>query len=342
MEIRYGACPTNWLRDAHARVTGDEPFPRRQTADGVDERIERARDALKPLYPDQLAPGPVTNEAFGELVDIALGVYSSKVEVNDPELRAICNAGEGQMEAFYARQALEYLESEPGALESIRERAAQKNPAGEREWKIELLRALYSPPGKPAYPYLDNYVKMVEQAEGPMVEALGPSSLTFAGSGPMDLTADLMLVHHPELHLNELDRDASAVELSRRLSAYKEELGIIPAGSKTILQRDLGEGLKGIPTDVLFIAAAIPGPVRSAVLQGLKDVDAVIMRDSRGLAGGLLYEPLEVEGMEVLYQAHPVQHFLNGDVSIEGDPKNIWPVSGEIVNSTIALKPPTS
>ncbi len=365
------SCPTNWLRDNYRQTTGETNYPDRLdlTAEKMALEISQCHQELSQL--ETLAPGPVTDRCFSRLVELSFGIYPPGVRELalaslEPglgqELIDLCQLGESEMEKSYSRKAAEWFRQDPeGAVSEVRRRALEVvgEEAEPRRLAIELLRQIYSPPGHKPFPYLDNYVDMVMQAEAPIASKLlsgKAPNLTFTGSGAMDLTADLMLIElgstHPNLTVTEVDLDGEALELAQALTAFKEAAGAVPPGRKRFVEGDAAafrytnqvqrEG--EIQTDLLFLAAALPTDVRNSILAQLsrdgQPVQGLMVRDSPGLTGQLLYPPTDLEALEQagyqpVHQAHPIHQLLNGEVILWPGEGSLAPVSHEIVNSTI-------
>ena len=327
------------------------------------------------IDPDAIATGSLKaiSTAFktiGGPIGLAL-MHSITGPGGDAVMQKIFNAGEASNEKLHARKALDFVEQGgEQALNDIKSRALKRAPKGEgKEYRMALLQELYSPPGKPFHKF-DRYKIMMEQGEAPVARSLLanadkslPKSLSFPGSGSLPLTVDLLSIElsedYPQVRTNLIDIDPEAVEISRRMLTVKEELGIQPPGSQKIYEGDAsafqyrtGEARseKEISTDILFLAAALPTEVTASVVRSATDhkeperqVQAVMGRSAEGLSQKL-YEPLDFEefkrqGLDVEYQAHPVQHILNGSIKPEAHNRDrTLLMDHEVVNSLYGFR----
>ena len=327
------------------------------------------------IDPDAIATGSLKaiSTAFktvGGPIGLAL-MHSITGPGGDAVMQKIFNAGEASNEKHHARRALDFVEQGgEKALDDIKSRALKRAPKGEgKEYRMALLQELYSPPGKPFHKF-DRYRIMMQQGEAPVARSLlanadknRPKSLSFPGSGSLPLTVDLLSIElsddYPQVKTNLIDIDPEAVEISRRMLKVKEDLGIQPPGSQRIYQGDAsayqyrtGEARSEteISTDILFLAAALPTEGTASVVKSATDpneperqVQAVMGRSAEGLSQKL-YEPLDFaefkrQGLEVEYQAHPVQHLLNGSVNPEAHSRDkTLLMDHEVVNSLYGFR----
>ena len=376
----------DWLKEKYEATTGhslpafesdQECMQRAMKAMAERSKLEHLVNSkgVAAIDPDAIATGSLKaiSTAFktvGGPIGLAL-MHSITGPGGDAVMQKIFNAGEASNEKYHARMALDFVEQGgEKALEDIKKRALKRAPKGEgKEYRMALLQELYSPPGKPFHKF-DRYKIMMQQGEAPVARSLladadknSPKSLSFPGSGSLPLTVDLLSIElsddYPQVKTNLIDIDPEAVEISHRMLKVKEELGIQPPGSQRIYQGDAsafqyrtGEARsdKEIPTDILFLAAALPTEVTAGVVKRAtapeepeRQVQAVMGRSAEGLSQKL-YEPLDFEGFKrqglvVEYQAHPVQHILNGSVKPDTAVRDkILLMDHEVVNSLYGFR----
>lgn len=343
----------------------NRPALRRPAAD----QILSAHETLRPLLEryertgatEQFAPGPLTNQVFGALCRLAVSPHGLLRDIRDrvrpvvaEDIRTAAQLAETEMERHFARRVLAWAESNQAALAEVREGARVRTTCragGLSEnvrYRLELLRGLMTG-GPDAFPYFTNYKQMMVQGEAPLVSfLLGPgrsaARVAFLGSGPLDLSADLLAILAGELPVQVLsvDRDPVAVELSRRLLAVKEELGIFAPGVKTVVEADAAHltfkaGDSAGPQDLVFLASMLGDPVRKAVVKNCRTagVGAMVTRDAAGLVGDILYSPVghedfERAGYPFTACTVPMHQVLNGT----GRPpaRTHWLVPREVLN----------
>ena len=375
-----------WLEETYEAATG-RALPK---TIGLEQSLALARSAVaqqaglqklvaasgaSAISPDAIATGSLKaiSTAFKAVagpIGLAL-MHSITGPGGDSVMQSLFNTGEAINEKHHASLALEFVrEGGENALDDIRRRALQRVPGGQgKDYRMALLRELYSPPGG-AFHKFDRYRIMMQQGEAPVARQLlkdvakdKPISLTFPGSGSLPLTVDLLSIElgddFPEVRTNLIDIDPEAIDITRRMLDVKEKLGIQRPGTQRLFTGDAGQfeyrtgpsqSEKEIETDVLFLAAALPTSVTGAVVRNAGSVDSrarqvptVMGRSALGLSQKL-YEPLDFaefqrQGLEVEYQAHPIQHLLNETVMVEPTERDkVLLMDEEVVNSLYGFR----
>jgi hypothetical protein len=327
------------------------------------------------------SPGQVTNSAFSRLVNIGQTYFRPAVlkesleRLSDKQdilnaLKQMCYLGEAAMELHFARQTVGWIDEKGEvALDAIKyagDFGAQGVTDQDFHRKISMLEALFSPPDRDKFPYIDNYTKMIQQSEyfilSQILSRTGATespTLSFLGSGPMDLSSVIMIVcdhslGNGKLKVVSIDRDTEAVEVSQKLTSIMEKLEIFSAGRKKVIHGDAANlnftksnygctENNNCPSDVLFIAAMIPEEIRNSILKKVQEnsenpISGVMMRDAHGLVASLLYPKVNTQILKdndfsIIQESHPVSQILN-DYLLSCN-EHIRIVSQEIVNSTI-------
>lgn len=344
---------------------------------GVADRIIEAHRALLPLLArfgetgatDQFAPGPDTNRVFTELCELVTSSHGPMTDIRErlrpvvtEDIRMAAQLAETEMERHYAQAIITWAGSDPAVRTAIREGATRRAPEAadrlglpeEVALRLELLRGLVAC-GPAPFPYFKNYELMMVEGEHPLIDRLLPlhrhstRRVAFLGSGPLDLSADLLCVlGGPRTEVVSVDCDEHAVEYSRRLQTIKEELGILERGQKQIVKVNAEElsfdGRKpfsgrNIPVDAVFLASMLDTDVRKNVIKEcfLSRVGAVLTRDAAGLVGELLYHPVQHDdfassGYPLTCCTVPLHQVLNG--TGRPIPATHWMVAREILNCT--------
>ncbi|KAF1930543.1 Nicotianamine synthase, partial [Didymella exigua CBS 183.55] len=271
------------------------------------------RDILHALskLPD-LRPGNKINTLLTRLVSLCVIPYSTEL-VNYffniegvltlcEKLRPLCATAEGELERFWASKIVD---------ESVK---SQETP--------HQTRALLT-----TFPYHQNYIDL-SRIECATLSAFLPSPTTppqniaFIGSGPLPLTSLCILDIYPSAHVHNIDRDTSALAISRDLCS---RLGYADRMSFACTDVGAVEGedeTKWATFDVVFFAALVgmDTPSKLAILEDLvrklRPGTLVVARSAKGLRGVLypileLGEDLERVGLEMLVEVHPWTKVVN-------------------------------
>lgn len=275
--------------------------------------------ALRAIYDDlvecaaDLRPGPQVDAVFGRLVRLVLDVPADEAAgvlahpaVRDvvPHLRALCFAGEYQLELAWAERI-----------------AVSLDP------RAELAR----------FPYVDNYRLLgglEREVVGRLADGLAAPAVervAFVGSGPLPLTS-FQLTSGTGVRVDNLDRDATALERSRRVA---DALGVGGLGFRHV---DVGrpsptpgaprapevdlDGASAVDLAAydLVVLAALVGqtPADKArvvrhLATGMAPGALLLARSARGLRT-LLYPEVDVgtlAGFDVLGIVHPTDEVIN-------------------------------
>ncbi|PVI02166.1 Nicotianamine synthase [Periconia macrospinosa] len=275
---------------------------------------------------ESLSPGDDVNELLTRLVGLCIKPYSSEftnhflniegVDALCASLQAICAEAEGELEKYWTSRILEACDSQ--------ECNASDSPTR------DLLHR---------FPYYTNYVDL-SRLEATLLSAFLPMpptaaiNIAFIGSGPLPLSSICLLDNLPNAKITNIDRDALALNLSRRLA---EALSI--SGDKMRFVRDDVEGtsvttgasesgFEGITwgsLDVVFLAALVgmessaKFDILASLARRLKAGTLIVARSARGLRS-ILYPVLELgddmskRGLEVLAELHPHTDVVNSVV----------------------------
>ncbi|MFI7372817.1 nicotianamine synthase family protein [Actinoplanes sp. NPDC049668] len=246
-----------------------------------------------------LAPSPVVDALFGDLVSACAHAESMEAAavLADPrihrvraELVRLCAEGESLLENVWARKAL--AAADPGAETA-------------------------------AFPYFGNYEQLA-RLELHALAAAGHRPETtrrvcFIGGGPLPLTA-LLLSRILAAEVTVVDRDADAVDLSRRLLdrlAPARRISVITADAESAA--DMARAVAG--HDVVVVAALV-GSTRMQKRAVLRAVGAavepgayVVIRTADGLRS-LLYPVVDVRdvydaGLAPEVVVHPFGEVIN-------------------------------
>jgi len=286
-------------------------------SEGRDRGDRAIVRAVREAYDDLVAcadlrPGPRVDDVFRRLVRLVVEPPPDQAArvLDHPEVRPI--AGHLRELSFEGEYQLE--------------RAwAQRIAAGERP-HAELGR----------FPYADNYRRLGEmerdavatvgglvrrgRRDRPVDPGIPPDSgpqVAFVGSGPLPLTA-FQLAADGAARVDNLDRDADALALSRRVADALEVTGL---GFRHV---DVGsappDGAAGLARYDMVVLAALVGLTpadKARVLAHLASAMApgalLLVRSARGLRT-LLYPEVELEalaGFDVLDVVHPTDEVIN-------------------------------
>ena len=255
------------------------------------DRIGVVHDTLTAL--PSLAPGPVVNSVFAELVriceyrsgeDAGQVLDDPRVAALIPRLRQLCAAGEFQLERAWARQIVDAVDPDTRLA---------------------------------AFPYWDNYQELTtlerHTLAGVGLELGRVRRICFLGGGPLPLSA-LLMSRDLAVPVDVVDVSEEAVALgaavARRLS--------MPTQAH-FHQADAEDFAAVADSDVVVLAALV-GLDHSAkrhILQSLshrmRPGSMLIARSAHGLRT-LLYPPLELDGLtawQPLAVLHPFTAVVN-------------------------------
>ncbi|CAO2649880.1 Nn.00g011720.m01.CDS01 [Neocucurbitaria sp. VM-36] len=277
-----------------------------------------------------LAPSEQVNSRLTHLVNLCILPHSTNlmshfssilgVEMLCEHLRPLCAEAEGELERHWARRMIESA-VEAQSTVSLTSGVYKKPVDGTLELNCdthELLRA---------FPYYQNYIDLC-RLECSTLEAFlpcstsAPTKIAFIGSGPLPLTSLCVLDRYPDATAHNIDRDASALEISQELC---EKLGYGPRMSFAQEDVSLNDGKE--KTDwrsflVVFLAALVgmDTPSKLAILSSLarklQPGTLVVTRSAKGMRS-VLYPVLELTddieriGYEVLVETHPWTKVVN-------------------------------
>ena len=289
----------------------------------------RARYFIDICKADKLQYGPTIHaemtgvlSRLSELVSLPLGEYlvdQIRHALTDDirtSLREITAFGETQAEKFHAIQLIQWLESN---FEDAKRYVDDFPITGlsPAQIKMKKLRRLYSLPLRcgGCFRMFDEYLKrstiefemMSEHCCSPNIAA------TFGGSGPIDLSADIMLLkaleHNITLRISEIDIDAEAINLAKILHGYKVQMGIFEENSKEFFHANLDdlhfigtnspsiiENYPTLKTDIIFLAIMVPPTTRKQLIERLRlhnnedRIKALIIRGAQGLVRDIFYD----------------------------------------------------
>lgn len=218
-------------------------------------------------------------------------------------LRSICATAEGELERYWATRIVEATK-------------VSDRPA---------------PDHLHTFPYYQNYIDL-SRLECCTLEAFLPSPpkhVAFIGSGPLPLTSLCMLDRYPDARVHNIDRDVSALQISRELCERLgygmtfscEDVSVDGNGSGTV---ESGSSMWQT-FDVVFLAALVGMDaasklaILSSMVQRVRPGTLVVARSAQGLRSVLypifdLLEGLESIGLEVLVEVHPWTKVVNSVV----------------------------
>ena len=246
-----------------------------------------------------LAPSPVVDALFGDLVDAC--VHAEPVEVasvlSDPRIHRVrldlvrlCAEGESLLEGVWARRAL-----------------AADDPRAETA----------------AFPYFGNYEQLA-RLELHALAAVGhrPEAtrrVCFVGGGPLPLSA-LLLSRTLAVEVTVVDRDTDAVELSRRLLdrlAPAQRISVVAADAESTA--DITRVVAGCDVVVVAALVGMTGMQKRAALRAVgasvEPGTYVVVRTAEGLRS-LLYPVVDVRdlhhaGLAPEVVVHPFGEVIN-------------------------------
>lgn len=236
-----------------------------------------------------LAPGPVTNRLFGDLVSLSLQpvplpaaeqAMASLGNILD-ELYALCATGEYAMEKHWG----ERIRTAAQPLDELRQ-----------------------------FPYWQNYLKLT-RLEVAALRRENPNMrrVLFVGAGPLPLTAYIMAKHY-KLDVTNLDIDGDATCCA---AAWMER--ILGVGTLPCLHTDVMHYTDFAGYDAVVMAALVGLDIgtKQRVLahlhQHMSPQQTLLVRSARGLRS-LLYPPVaasDLTGFDVTRTIHPRGEVVN-------------------------------
>lgn len=247
-----------------------------------------------------------------------------------PSLRAICDQAESALEAYWADRILtpsDKQQSKQDAHETVFERLKE-------------------------FPYYTNYVELTRFELNAIMTAASkvPRKFAFLGSGPMPLTslcilaalrdhANRVLSHtingnHDAVQLLEIhniDRDASAIELSENLC---QALGRHGEGMRFVCDSAGSDGYDLSSFDVVYVAALVgrsPAEKEQVMLSiagKMKPGALLVVRSAWGLKT-CLYGEVDITSrrltgvLEPCLEAHPYGQVVNSVIVARKKPAQI-------------------
>ncbi|WP_308259351.1 nicotianamine synthase family protein [Pseudonocardia sp. H11422] len=263
------------------------------TAQAVASRL---RELQERLAATDLQPSTQVNAAFSELVELCCRTpppvddeVLRRVVEHAPSLRALCAAGECELE---------------------------------RHWAARIVAARDPQAALRAFPYLANYQDLVRLELGALA-AVGepvPSRVVVLGSGPLPLTGVMLAAEHGA-RVVHVDRDEESLRLG---SALVHALGLddrvssVHADLEDPACRDAaGAACREAGAVVLAALVGVDAPAKASLSRWLGTVlspgTPVLARSAAGLRT-LLYPlvgPGDLPGLEVALEVHPRTDVVN-------------------------------
>ncbi|KAF1364300.1 Nicotianamine synthase, partial [Lizonia empirigonia] len=261
-----------------------------------------------------LAPGDEINALLTRLVQLCIVPYSEEfiayffgiedVHMLCEQLRPLCATTEGELEKFWASNII------------AQSMGLKATPTETRQ----LLKT---------FPYYQNYLDL-SRIECSTLSAFLPCSTSstpnfaFIGSGPLPLTSLCMLDIYPSVHVHNVDRDISALQVSQDLCdrlGYTERMTF--ACTDVSADNDVSANkTKWEEFDVVFLAALVGMDTQSklsileSLARKLKTGALVVARSAKGLRSVLypileLLDDMERIGLETLVEVHPWTKVVN-------------------------------
>ncbi|CAI6334550.1 unnamed protein product [Periconia digitata] len=256
---------------------------------------------------ESLSPGELVNGLLTGLVKLCIEPYSTEFATHFlniegigtlcSSLQSICAHAEGQLEEYWAVRILETQNADSMCTMKIARivRRAEINCIAVSN--LSTHRVLHR------FPYYTNYIDL-SRLESNLLSAFLPSpqatttNIAFIGSGPLPLSSICLLDNMPKAKIVNIDRDAQALGLSKKLVEYL----CIPPDRMSFILEDVEESLatNGSPhptrdaiawnsLDVVFLAAlvgmgsAAKVPILASLARRLKPGALILARSARGL-----------------------------------------------------------
>ncbi|MHA6794347.1 nicotianamine synthase family protein [Pseudonocardia bannensis] len=259
----------------------------------VARRLHELRERLAAT---DLQPSAQVNAAFSELVELCCrtpppveGEVLRQVVEHAPSLRALCAAGECELE---------------------------------RHWATRIVAARDPQVALRAFPYLANYQDLVRLELGALA-AVGepvPSRVVVLGAGPLPLTGMVLAADHGA-HVVHVDRDAESLSLGTELM---RTLGLGDRISSVHADLEDPAGREAVAAacreaDAVVLAALVgaDAPAKAEISRWLGTAltpgTPVLARSAAGLRT-LLYPrvgPDDLPGLEVALEVHPRTDVVN-------------------------------
>lgn len=260
---------------------------------------------------NSLAPSDTVNTLLTRLVNLCVVQYSTDftayffripgVESLCANLRPLCSEAEGELEGYWAKRMLNELSG------------VSRKPAS------AVLNS---------FPYHQNYIDLSRLETSTIAAFLpaSPANIAFIGSGPLPLTSLCFLDRYPACRVHNVDRDASALSLSKALC---EKLGY--GDRMTYSCEDVtvqGEGSDWASFDVVFLAALVGTDTHTklsilgSLAKKLTPGALVVARSAKGMRSVLypileLSEDLQAVGFDILAEVHPWTKVVNSVVVLQ-------------------------
>ncbi|KAF1846284.1 Nicotianamine synthase [Cucurbitaria berberidis CBS 394.84] len=261
-----------------------------------------------------LAPRDRVNNLLTRLVSLCISPHSTTfmshfssilgVKELCADLRPLCAAAEGELERHWARRIIDSTANIQGE--------------GPNQDTKSLLHT---------FPYYQNYIDL-SRLECSILEAslacssTPPAKIAFIGSGPLPLTSLCVSDRYPNATVHNIDRDASALEVSQELC---NQLGYGPRmtfADEDVSQVDSKEKKDWKTFEVVFLAALVGMDthsklsILSSLALKLQPGTLVVIRSAQGLRSVLypvfeLTDDIEKIGYEVLVESHPWTKVVN-------------------------------
>ncbi len=245
------------------------------------------------LEATDLQPCPLVNGLFGALVQAAVALPADHPGIAryGPRVRPLCAVGESALETAWARRLI----GDPTALG--------------------------------AFPYLDNYVALVQGEWAALTATLGrrPRRVVFIGSGPLPLTALLLHRLVPDLAVTCVDRDPDAVALGRQVAAS------VAGARAAVFVHAEADDLDPTGFDVVLVAALVGS---TSAAKG-----ATLARLASRLSQGALVAVRSVpaDGRELLYP-----RLAPADIPAPLRQVGQWTPPPSVINNVVLLSRSTS
>lgn len=263
------------------------------TALAVASRLHELRERLAAT---DLQPSVQVNAAFSELVELCCRTpppvdreVLRQVVEHAPSLRALCSAGECELE---------------------------------RHWAARIVAARDPQAALRTFPYLANYQDLVRLELGALA-AVGepvPSRVIVLGAGPLPLTGMVLAAEHGA-HVVHVDRDAESLHLGAALMGalgLADQVSSVHADLEDPVGREaVGAACREAGAVVLAALVGADAPAKAGISRWLGTAlppgTPVLARSAAGLRT-LLYpriDPDDLPGLEVALEVHPRTDVVN-------------------------------
>ncbi|WP_393916025.1 nicotianamine synthase family protein [Halostreptopolyspora alba] len=246
------------------------------------------------LSSTDLRPSPEVNEAFRRLVELCTVIDDELAE------RVLRDPAAGSL------------------VPSLRSLSARGENELEREWAHRIIAADDPWAELGAFPYLDNYRRLVRFELGGLaaVGAPPPASAVLLGAGPLPLTG-VELMWRYEVEVTNVDNDAEACELA---NGVHRALGLQDRVTTVRGDAHRPARLPGVGDSDIVLLAALVGADSAAkrrVSHSLSTVmrpDSLLLTRSAHRLRTALYPPVspdDLSGFQTLVEMHPCDDVVN-------------------------------